>query len=187
MKNKKIVKVINSWDDLKTAEDFFQAMVHFEHEAGEDFIDQNESFLSFYPFLQWLRAKGIISNKICNKILSNNCNKFGITLQSFLSAHDDERALFPYGETDDEAHYKGFQFMAEYCEGIMSLQKRMCNDVLHQYDYRFHEEKEKEELDKLEHYWNITEERWNDSHEIWEKIQKTTVEDINDRLLKENS
>jgi len=179
----KIVKSFNSWEDLKTAEDFFQAMVNFEHEAGEDFIDQNESFLLIHPFLQWLRGKGIVSTELYNYILENkNKELFGVSLQSFLSAYDDDCSIFPFGESDDDAHYKGFQFMAEYCVGLTALRKRMCNNILHAYDYHFHDDEDEEDYD--DRYWTIEEERWNEIHKIWENIQKITVEDINKRLEK---
>lgn len=162
-----IKKEFKSPESFVSAEDFFQAMVHWEREVGEDFIDQNENFISIGYFIHWLRGRGIISADKFNQYIKQDRRA---TLQTFLAGYEDMWALFPYGETDEDAHYKGFQLMAEYLVGL-DVGKKVIFDTITQYP------------DKR--YKIITEHEWEHTHELWERIQSISIEEINTRLEEE--
>lgn len=161
-----IKKEFKGADSFKTTEDFFQAMVHWEHEMGEDFIDSNETFISLGFFIHWLRGRGIVSSDKFNLYARENRNA---SLQTFLAGCEDDWALFPYGKTDEEAHYKGFQLMAEYLTGLVSGKQAMFN-VLNKYSGK--------------RYRIIKEDEWKSTHKLWEAIQSISIKSINERLEK---
>ena len=115
--------IIKSADELKDPFLCYCVFRKFMEEAGEDYIDYNESIINSIPFIFWLRGRNDINNEQLETFLSN---PFGICIQKVLK--DD--VLFPntYGGSF-LSNIKAYTLLAEYMCQLKEFRIRLWNSV----------------------------------------------------------
>ena len=104
--------------DLNKPEIVFAAICNYHIEVGEDFIDQNESIVAYYPFLTWLLGKGYIDAETTDELMDSVDN-----IQDLLTGY--EEGLFKEnGETGNGACYKAYSILAEYISNLSIFKER---------------------------------------------------------------
>jgi hypothetical protein len=96
--------------------------MRFMEEAGEDYIDYNESIINAYPFSMWLFGKGYINNEAIEKF----CEMNHLSIQDILC----DEILFPntYG-CDGVAQVKVYSLLAEYMSSVKAFRQRLYDSV----------------------------------------------------------
>lgn len=115
--------IIKSADELKDPFLCYCVFRKFIEEAGEDYIDYNESIINSIPFIFWLRGRNDINNEQLETFLSN---QYKICLQDVLK--DEE--LFPntYGASF-LSDIKAYTLLAEYMCQLKEFRTRLWNSV----------------------------------------------------------
>lgn len=115
--------IIKSTDELKDPFLCYCVFRKFIEEAGEDYIDYNESIINSIPFIFWLRGRNDINNEQLETFLSN---QYKICLQDVLK--DEE--LFPntYGDSF-LSDIKAYTLLAEYMCQLKEFRTRLWNSV----------------------------------------------------------
>lgn len=114
--------IIKSPEELKDPFLCFCIFQRFCEEAGEDYIDYNETIVNAYPFAMWLFGKGYIDNITIEKICSEN----NLSIQDILKGE----FLFPntYGE-GEFSNLKTYLLLAEYMSSISEFRERLYDSV----------------------------------------------------------
>lgn len=122
-KKNKMSYIIKSADELKDPFLCYCVFRKFIEEAGEDYIDYNESIINSIPFIFWLRGRNDINNEQLETFLSN---QYKICLQNVLK--DEE--LFPntYGDSF-LSDIKAYTLLAEYICQLKEFRTRLWNSV----------------------------------------------------------
>lgn len=115
--------IIKSADELKDPFLCYCVFHKFMKEAGEDYIDYNESIINSIPFIFWLRGRNDINNEQLETFLSS---KYKICVQDVLK--DD--VLFPntYGDSF-LSDIKAYTLLAEYMCQLKEFRTRLWNSV----------------------------------------------------------
>lgn len=115
--------IIKSADELKDPFLCYCVFRKFIEEAGEDYIDYNESIINRIPFIFWLRGRNDINNEQLETFLSN---PFGICIQKVLK----DEVLFPntYGDSF-LSNIKAYTLLAEYMCQLKEFRTRLWNSV----------------------------------------------------------
>lgn len=115
--------IIKSADELKDPFLCYCVFRKFMEEAGEDYIDYNESIINSIPFIFWLRGRNDINNEQLETFLSN---PFGICIQKVLK----DEVLFPntYGDSF-LSNIKAYTLLAEYMSQLKEFGTRLWNSV----------------------------------------------------------
>ena len=113
--------IIKSSDELKNPFLCYCIFENFSAEAGEDYIDYNETIVNPFPFIFWLRGRGYITNKQLEKLADTS----GLSLQDIF-----EETLFPNtcGESILST-IKKYTLLAEYMCQISGLRQRLWDSV----------------------------------------------------------
>lgn len=115
--------IIKSADELKDPFLCYCVFRKFIEEAGEDYIDYNESIINSIPFIFWLRGRNDINNEQLETFLSN---PFGICIQKVLK----DEVLFPntYGDSF-LSNIKAYTLLAAYMCQLKEFRTRLWNSV----------------------------------------------------------
>lgn len=115
--------IIKSADELKDPFLCYCVFRKFIEEAGEDYIDYNESIINSIPFIFWLRGRNDINNEQLETFLSN---QYKICLQDVLK----DEWLFPntYGDSF-LSDIKAYTLLAEYMCQLKEFRTRLWNSV----------------------------------------------------------
>lgn len=115
--------IIKSADELKDPFLCYCVFRKFIEEAGEDYIDYNESIINSIPFIFWLRGRNDINNEQLETLLSS---QYEISVQDVLK--DD--LLFPntYGDSF-LSDIKAYTLLAEYMCQLKEFRTRLWNSV----------------------------------------------------------
>lgn len=115
--------IIESADELKDPFLCYCVFCKFMKEAGEDYIDYNESIINPTPFILWLRGRNDINNEQLETFISS---EYGVSLQDVLK--DD--VLFPntYGDSF-LSNIKAYTLLAEYMCQLKEFRTRLWNSV----------------------------------------------------------
>ena len=115
--------IIKSADELKDPFLCYCVFRKFIEEAGEDYIDYNESIINSIPFIFWLRGRNDINNEQLETFLSN---PFGICIQKVLK----DEVLFPNTYEDSFlSNIKAYTLLAEYMCQLKEFRTRLWNSV----------------------------------------------------------
>lgn len=119
----KMSYIIKSADELKDPFLCYCVFRKFIEEAGEDYIDYNESIINSIPFIFWLRGRNDINNEQLETFLSN---QYKICLQDVLK----DEVLFPntYGYSF-LSDIKAYTLLAEYMCQLKEFRTRLWNSV----------------------------------------------------------
>lgn len=119
----KMSYIIKSADELKDPFLCYCVFRKFIEEAGEDYIDYNESIINSIPFIFWLRGRNDINNEQLETFLSI---QYKICVQDVLK--DD--VLFPntYGDSF-LSDIKTYTLLAEYMCQLKEFRTRLWNSV----------------------------------------------------------
>lgn len=112
--------VIKSPDELKDPFLCYCVFQRFMEEAGEDYIDYNESIIAPIPFIFWLKGRKEITNEQLEKLLQTK----------YLEEVLKEEILFPntYGEAVI-SQSKVYTLLAEYVCKISEFRQRVWDSV----------------------------------------------------------
>lgn len=115
--------IIKSADELKDPFLCYCVFRKFIEEAGEDYIDYNESIINSIPFIFWLRGRNDINNEQLETFLSN---QYKICLQDVLK----DEVLFSntYGDSF-LSDIKAYTLLAEYMCQLKEFRTRLWNSV----------------------------------------------------------
>ena len=112
--------IIKSPDELKDPFLCYCIFQRFMEEAGEDYIDYNESIVVPIPFVFWLKGRKEITNEQLEKLLKTK----------YLGKVLEEEILFPntYGEVAISQN-KAYILLAEYMCQISEFRQRVWDSV----------------------------------------------------------
>lgn len=115
--------IIESADELKDPFLCYCVFCKFMKEAGEDYIDYNESIINTTPFILWLRGRNDINNEQLETFISS---EYGVSLQDVLK----DEVLFPntYGDSF-LSDIKAYTLLAEYMCQLKVFRTRLWNSV----------------------------------------------------------
>ena len=115
-------QIIKSAEDFKEPFNCFCAFMRFCQEAGEDYIDYNETIVKAHPFTMWLLGKGYISNAYIEKF----CETDRLSIQDVLK----DEVLFPntYGQ-ETISNAKAYSFLAEYMSTVKEFRNRLYDST----------------------------------------------------------
>lgn len=105
---RKLSYVITSPDEFKNPVVCYISIMQWMQEAGEDFIDQNESLVDGKEMLEWLLQKNYICNDIYDKVLGND----ETWIQELLLGY--ETGVMNNGECSFTATKKSYQLISEF-------------------------------------------------------------------------
>lgn len=118
--------IIKNEADLKDSFFCYCVMMKFIEEAGEDYIDYNESIVKPVPFITWMNGKGYITNEQLDELI--NINNLYLQEVSY--------KLFPntYGQgTFSEPKF--YWFLSQYISCVKGLRQRLYDSVNDKADY----------------------------------------------------
>lgn len=157
----------------------------WEIDAGEGFIEyfgDNYGGINHDEIMPWLAEKGYITSEKLE--LFKNTTKKYIGLGDCLQAYEVEYSLFPLGECDEEASFKAELIIAEYIVE-KGLEKLLLDFAFEgegwaSFDNEEHKEAHKQGLQKCINNWD------DDDYDGYFNVLKLSVDEINERLKKEN-
>lgn len=124
----------------------YKLIRNFEFEAGEDFIDQNEHIVNAKCILFWMFGKGYINgDKI--KIYGEDPNQNFIGLTDVLKGYEAPYSLFPYGECEEDCHFKAMEILAEFISECEMYQNRLMK-IMNEYEQNSSYLKRDKDLDE---------------------------------------
>ena len=114
--------IIKEENDLKDPFICSNVFMNYCKEAGEDYIDYNDSIVNPYPFLMWLLGKGYITPEQGEKLIGNDY----LSVQTILK----DEVVFPnsFGESDI-ANAKVYSLLAEYMSLMKSFRERVIKSA----------------------------------------------------------
>lgn len=115
--------IIKSADELKDPFLCYCVFRKFIAEAGEDYIDYNESIINSIPFIFWLRGRNDINNTQLETFLSS---QYKICMQDVLK--DDVLFQNTYGDSF-LSDIKAYTLLAEYMCQLKEFRTRLWNSV----------------------------------------------------------
>ena len=185
MSGRKIVKTVEKWEDLDSVEVIYKTIRIWEYEAGEDFIDQNESIVNEIPFANYLLGKGLISKEMLNNLLKEKGS-----LQEMLDGYNTSFCVFPYGNHMEECWCKKYHLLADYIFQVDVLRKRLfCTLKGWGYDESDKEENEAEygiteiTLDEGDYEGTGEKDRYgsfNTVHDEWIFVSSHSITEVNE-------
>lgn len=115
--------IIKSAEELKDPFLCYCVFRKFMKEAGEDYIDYNDSIINSIPFIFWLRGRNDINNEQLETFLSS---RYKISIQDVLK----DEVLFPntYGDSF-LSDIKVYTLLAEYICQLKEFRMRLWNSV----------------------------------------------------------
>ena len=115
--------IIKSAEELKDPFLCYCVFRKFMKEAGEDYIDYNDSIINSIPFIFWLRGRNDINNEQLETFLSS---RYKISIQDVLK----DEVLFPntYGDSF-LSDIKAYTLLAEYMCQLKEFRTRLWNSV----------------------------------------------------------
>lgn len=128
----------------------YKLIRNFEYEAGEDFVDQNESIVNERCMLFWMLGKGYISGEQIS-MYAKDSRKL-IDLNDILSAYEVPFALLPMGSQEEDAHSKSMEVLAELISEVPHYQERLLKIVNKHEEFTSYEKYD----EKFEKEYNIS-------------------------------
>lgn len=125
----------------------YKLIRNFEYEAGENFVDQNESIVNERCMLFWMLGKGYITGEQIT-MYAEDSSKL-IDLNYILNACEVPFALFPMGNQEEETHFKSMEVLAEIISEVPHYQERLL-EIVNEWEYTSYEDKD----EKLEKEYN---------------------------------
>lgn len=115
--------IIKSAEELKNPFLCYCVFRKFTEEAGEDYIDYNDSIINSIPFIFWLRGRNDINNEQLETFLSS---RYKISIQDVLK----DEVLFPNTHGDSFlSDIKVYTLLAEYICQLKEFRMRLWNSV----------------------------------------------------------
>lgn len=122
----------------------YKLIRNFEYEMGESFTDQNESIVNDKCLMFWMLGKGYIDG---SKIVAYTKARF-TELNNVLCGYENEFALFPYGQCEEECHFKAMEILAEFISEVQIYQDRLKEIIDEDPEYLSSYEKYDEEFEE---------------------------------------
>ncbi len=114
-----------------TKKHIYKLIRNFEFEAGEDFVDQNESIVNERCMLFWMFGKGYITGKQITMYAKDSSPL--VDLNDILTAYEVPFALFPMGQCEEDAHFKAMEVLAELISEVPHYQERLL-EIVNEYE-----------------------------------------------------
>lgn len=119
--------IVTSEEQLKNPAIVYSIITQWMREAGEDFIDSNESFIDGELILEWILNKGLISKEKYDYVIENN----ETWIQDLLLGY--ETGLIN-GECDFPSQNKSYQIISEYISESKELREQFIFNFCTSFD-----------------------------------------------------
>jgi len=113
---RKVEMIISNEEQLKNPVIVYSVITQWMREAGEDFIDTNESFIKGEEILEWMLNKGIVTKEKYDYVIENN----ETWIQDLLLGY--ETGLLN-GESFPSSN-KAYQIISEYISESKELREK---------------------------------------------------------------
>lgn len=118
------MKIVKNAEELRDPFLCFCLIMKFMEEAGEDYVDYNESIVAPWTFAMWMYGKGYIDSEVIETLA-----KIDVECLSLADVMMDEY-LFPnsYG-SNGFANAKIYSIFAEYLSGLSEFRQKLYESV----------------------------------------------------------
>ena len=114
---RKVEMIVTNEEQLKNPAIVYSVITQWMREAGEDFIDTNESFIKGQEILDWMLNKSIVTKEKYNYVIENN----EVWVQDLLLGY--ETGLLN-GECNFPSMNKAYQIISEYISESKELRDK---------------------------------------------------------------
>lgn len=129
--------IIKSPESLKNPVICYAAMQSYCIEAGEDFLEYNETIAAGWPFVTWMYGRKYINDEITDQFAERNLESKKLAFwnldSNIMTMYDvlHDEILFPmsYGEYS-AADCKKYALAAEYLSGMEEFRKKLYEGLL---------------------------------------------------------
>ena len=116
----------------------YKLIRNFEFEAGESFTDQNESIVNDRCLMFWMLGRGYINGTKIDAYAKASFTE----LNNVLCGYEQEFSLFPYGETEEECHFKSMEILSELIAESKIYQDRLLKIMNEHEEYSSYVERD---------------------------------------------
>lgn len=124
---REVALIVKNEEELKNPVIVYSIIIQWIREAGEDFIDSNESFIDGELILDWMLNKGMVSQEKYDHIIENN----ETWIQDLLLGY--ETGLLN-GECSFPSNEKAYQIISEYISESKELREKFIYDFCTSFD-----------------------------------------------------